>query len=205
MPVDARRRSSRRGAELKSTFCLAKGRQAWVSHHIGDLKNFETLTSFREGVGHFERLFAVEPELVAHDLHPDYLSTGYALERDGLEPVAVQHHHAHLAAALAEHGEPGPAVGAIFDGAGYGPDGTVWGGELLSAPSLGYERAGLLFPVRLPGGDAAAREPWRMACSWLAAALGAMARRCRRRWPAPSTASAGSGRRPGPLRRRPRR
>ena len=128
--------------------------------------------SFREGIAHFERLFGVEPEVVAHDMHPDYLSTGYALEREGPELVAVQHHHAHLAACLAEHGETGPAVGAIFDGSGFGPDRTVWGGELLAGGLGGYERAGLLFPVRLPGGEAAIRAPWRMACAWLAAALG---------------------------------
>ncbi len=113
------------GAELKSTFCVAKGRRAWVSHHIGDLKNYETLRSFQLGVEHFERLFAVEPEIVAHDLHPDYLSTTYALERPGIAQVPVQHHHAHLAACLAEHGETGPAIGAIYDGAGYGLDGTI--------------------------------------------------------------------------------
>ena len=158
------------GAELKSTFCIAKGSRAWVSHHIGDLKNWETLESFREGVEHFQRLFAVEPAVVAHDLHPDYLSTRYALEREGVERVAVQHHHAHLAACLAEHGEEGPAVGAIFDGTGLGPDETAWGGELLAGGLDGFERCGLLFPVRLPGGDRAALEPWRMACSWLIAA-----------------------------------
>ncbi|HEV2874234.1 MAG TPA: carbamoyltransferase HypF [Thermoleophilaceae bacterium] len=158
------------GAELKSTFCVAKGRRAWVSHHIGDLESWETLRSFREGVAHFERLFAVEPELVAHDLHPDYLSTKDALERVGVEHVGVQHHHAHLAACLAEHGETGPAVGAIFDGTGYGPDRTVWGGELLVGGLDGFERAGWLWPVRLPGGAQAIREPWRMACAWLVAA-----------------------------------
>ena len=119
------------GAELKSTFCLAKGPRAWVGHHIGDLRNAETLTAFREGIAHFERLFDVVPEVVAHDLHPDYLSTAYALEREGVELVAVQHHHAHLAACLAEHGLQGPAVGAIYDGTGLGPDGTAWGGEVL--------------------------------------------------------------------------
>ncbi len=160
------------GAEQKSTFCIAKGKRAWVSHHIGDLENFETLTSFREGIQHFKRLFAVEPARVAHDLHPEYLSTKYALELDGVELIGVQHHHAHLAACLAEHGETGRAVGAIYDGTGYGPDGTVWGGELLVGDLRGYERAGLLFPVRLPGGAAAVREPWRMACSWLVAATG---------------------------------
>jgi hydrogenase maturation protein HypF len=159
------------GAELKSTFCVAKEERAWVGHHIGDLKNWETLRSFREGAEHFERLFAVEPLLIAHDLHPDYLSTRYALERDGIEQVGVQHHHAHLAACLAEHGETGPAIGAIYDGSGYGPDSTVWGGELLAGDLRSFDRVGLLFPVRLPGGDAAVREPWRMACAWLAAAF----------------------------------
>jgi hydrogenase maturation protein HypF len=167
LPVPAARPLLACGAELKSTFCVAKGERAWVGHHIGDLKNWETLRSFREGIDHFERVFAVEPELVAHDQHPDYLSTAYALEREGVEHLAVQHHHAHLAACLAEHGEQGPAVGAIFDGAGYGSDGTVWGGELLVGDLRGFERFRSLWPVRLPGGDAAAREPWRMACSWL--------------------------------------
>ncbi len=160
------------GAELKSTFCLARGDRAWVGHHIGDLKNLETLTSFREGVEHFERLFAVNPVVVAHDLHPDYLSTRYALEdRADLEPVAVQHHHAHLAACLAEHGREGPAVGAVYDGTGLGSDGTVWGGELLVGGLEDFERAGHLWPVRMPGGERAIREPWRMACAWLALAL----------------------------------
>ncbi len=160
------------GAELKNTFCLAKRGRAWVGHHIGDLKNYETLSSFREGIEHFQRLFAVEPQVVVHDLHPDYLSTRYALERRGVDVVGVQHHHAHLAACLAEHGQDGPAIGAIYDGTGYGPDATVWGGELLTGGLAGYERAGMLFPVRLPGGDAAIREPWRMACAWLVAAGG---------------------------------
>jgi hydrogenase maturation protein HypF len=161
------------GAELKSTFCVAKRRRAWVGHHIGDLQNLETLTSFRDGIAHFEELFAVEPALVAHDLHPDYLSTRYALEREGVQLIGVQHHHAHLAACLAEHGETGPAVGAIFDGTGLGTDGTIWGGELLVGDLAGFERAGHLLAVRLPGGDRAVREPWRMACAWLAEAGGA--------------------------------
>ena len=172
LPLAARRPLLACGAELKSTFCVAKGRRAWVGHHIGDLRNWETLRSFREGVAHFERVFAVEPSVVAHDLHPDYLSTAYALDRESVEHVAVQHHHAHLAACLAEHGERGPAVGAIFDGAGHGGDGTVWGGELLVGGLDGFERAGSLWPVRLPGGDRPAREPWRMACAWLSAAFG---------------------------------
>jgi len=159
------------GAELKNTFCLARGTRAWVSHHIGDLENYETLRSFTDGIEHFGRLFAVEPELVAHDLHPEYLSTKYALDLDGVELIAVQHHHAHLAACLAEYGEAGPALGAIFDGTGYGPDGTVWGGELLLGDVRSFRRVGSLLPVALPGGERAIRQPWRMACSWLSAAI----------------------------------
>jgi hydrogenase maturation protein HypF len=170
LPVPAEQPVLACGAELKSTFCVAKGRRAWVGHHLGDLKTLETLTSFREGVRHFEELFAVAPAVVAHDLHPDYLSTRYALEdRAGLEPVGVQHHHAHLAACLAEHGRTALAVGAIYDGTGHGLDGTVWGGELLVGGLAEFERAGHLWPVRLPGGGAAVREPWRMACAWLVA------------------------------------
>jgi hydrogenase maturation protein HypF len=172
LPVPARRPVLACGAELKNTFCVAKGARAWVGHHIGDLRNYETLASFTEGIEHFERLFAVTPEVVAHDLHPDYLSTRYALERSGVEHVGVQHHHAHLAAVLAEHGLEGPAVGAIYDGTGYGTDGTVWGGEILVGGLRGFDRAARLRPVRLPGGDAAVKEPWRMACAWLVEAVG---------------------------------
>ena len=172
LPVDCGRHLLACGAELKNTFALAKGGRAWVGHHIGDLKNFETLSSFTTGIEHFRRLFAIEPEVVVHDLHPEYLSTKHAMELDGVRLMGVQHHHAHLAACLAEHGERGPAIGAIFDGSGYGEDGTVWGGELLLGDVASFERVGLLFPVRLPGGDAAVRQPWRMACAWLIAALG---------------------------------
>jgi hydrogenase maturation protein HypF len=170
LPVAAQRQVLACGAELKNTFCLAKGTRAWVGHHIGDLSNYETLRSFTEGIEHFERLFAVVPEVVAHDLHPDYLSTRFALEREGVEPIGVQHHHAHLAACLAEHGDTGPAIGAIYDGTGYGTDGTVWGGEVLRGGLESFERLGALHPVRMPGGEAAIRQPWRMACAWLVAA-----------------------------------
>jgi hydrogenase maturation protein HypF len=172
LPIGAARHVLACGAELKNTFCVAKGDRAWVGHHIGDLRNAQTLTAYREGIAHYERLFAVRPEIVAHDLHPDYLATAYALERDDVELVGVQHHHAHLAACLAEHGETGLAVGAIYDGAGLGSDGTVWGGEILAGDLQRFTRVGSLLPVRLPGGDRAAREPWRMACSWLVAATG---------------------------------
>ena len=159
------------GAELKHTFCLAKGGHAFVSHHIGDLENYETFRSFTEGVGHFRRLFAVEPEVVAHDLHPEYLSTKYALELDGVELEGVQHHHAHVAACLADNNEPGPVIGVAYDGLGYGADGTIWGGELLVADLEGFRRAGHLEVVAMPGGAAAIREPWRMAAAWLGAAF----------------------------------
>jgi hydrogenase maturation protein HypF len=172
LPVGAPRPLLACGAEQKSTFCVAKRERAWVSHHIGDLEHHATLCAFDEGITHFERLFAVVPEFVVHDMHPGYLSTAYALERSGVELLAVQHHHAHLAACLAEHGECGPAVGAIFDGTGYGTDGSVWGGELLVGDLAGFERAGRLRRVPLPGGAAAIREPWRMAAAWLADAFG---------------------------------
>jgi hydrogenase maturation protein HypF len=169
LPLDCGRHLLACGAELKNTFALARGADAWVGHHVGDLKNYETLRSFTAGIDHFQRLFAVRPQAVAYDLHPQYLSTKHAHELDGVEPIGVQHHHAHLAACLAEHGETAPALGAIFDGTGYGGDGTVWGGELLFGDLRGFERAGFLFPVRMPGGEAAIRQPWRMACTWLAA------------------------------------
>jgi hydrogenase maturation protein HypF len=172
LPLDVRRPVLGCGAELKSTFCLARDGRAWAGHHIGDLKNYETLRSFTEGIAHFERLFAVRPEMVAHDLHPQYLSTKHALELEGVETVGVQHHHAHLASCLAEHRETGWAVGAIFDGTGYGTDGTVWGGELLAGNASGFERRGHLHPVRMPGGERAIQQPWRMASSWLLEALG---------------------------------
>jgi hydrogenase maturation protein HypF len=171
LPLDCGRHLLACGAELKNTFALAKGSRAWIGHHVGDLRNYETLRSFVTGIDHFERLFAVEPEVVAHDLHPDYLSTKHAQQLEGVRLIGVQHHHAHLAACLAEHGHAGHAIGAIFDGTGYSDDGTVWGGELLVGGLEDFQRVGLLFPVRMPGGDAAVRQPWRMACAWLSAAF----------------------------------
>jgi hydrogenase maturation protein HypF len=158
------------GAELKNTFCLAKGHRAFVSHHIGDLENAETLGAFTAGIEHYRRLFDIEPEVVAHDLHPDYLSTKYAADLVGLELVGVQHHHAHIAACLADNDADGPVIGVAFDGTGYGLDGTIWGGEFLIADLAGFERAGCLEPVPMPGGAAAIRQPWRMAAVYLAAA-----------------------------------
>ena len=163
------------GAELKNTFCLARERQAFVSHHIGDLENAETLQSFTDGIAHFRRLFDIEPRLVAYDLHPEYLSTKYALDlaaATGLDAVGVQHHHAHVAACLADNGVPGPVIGVAFDGLGYGEDGTLWGGEFLVAELARYRRVGALEQVRLPGGAAAIRQPWRMAAAYLVATFG---------------------------------
>ncbi|MBB2910935.1 hydrogenase maturation protein HypF [Streptosporangium becharense] len=158
------------GAELKSTFCLAREGHAFVSHHIGDLENYETLCSFEEGIEHFRRLFGITPRVVAHDLHPEYLSTKYARELQDVDLTGVQHHHAHIASCLADNQETGPVIGVAYDGLGYGPDGTIWGGELLVADLTGFERAGRLAPVPMPGGTAAVRQPWRMAAAHLDAA-----------------------------------
>jgi hydrogenase maturation protein HypF len=158
------------GAELKNTFCLAKGNHAFISHHIGDLENAETLQSFTEGIEHFQRLFDITPEVIAHDLHPEYLSTKYALDladRGIAALVGVQHHHAHIASCLADNGEDGPVIGVAFDGTGFGTDGTIWGGEFLIADLAGFVRGAHLAPVPMPGGAAAIRQPWRMAAAYL--------------------------------------
>ena len=160
------------GAELKNSFCLTRDQYAFMSHHIGDLENYETLCSFEEGIAHFERLFRVTPDLIAYDKHPNYLATRYALERaerESIPAIGVQHHHAHIAACMAEHGLSGdrPVIGVALDGTGYGDDGTIWGGEFLVADYSGYTRPYHLQPVRLPGGDKAVREPWRMALAYL--------------------------------------
>jgi hydrogenase maturation protein HypF len=173
LPVPSDRAVLACGAEQKSTFCVAKGARAWISHHIGDLEHFATHVAFREGIDHFKRLFSVSPQLVVHDMHPGYRSTTYAQECENIELLAVQHHHAHLAACLAEHGRVHErAVGLIFDGTGCGIDGTVWGGELLIGDLNGFVRAGHLRSVALPGGAAAIREPWRMAAAWMHEAFG---------------------------------
>src|SRR5215471_1158791 len=160
------------GAHLKNTFCLGKERHAFMSHHIGDLENYETWDSFVKGIEHFKNLFAIEPAMIAHDLHPDYLSTKYAVSINGPTKIGVQHHHAHIASCMAEHGLEGPVIGVAFDGLGYGGDGTIWGGEFLVAKLSGYERRAHLRCVPLAGGDRAIREPWRMAVSYLRDALG---------------------------------
>ena len=160
------------GAELKNAFCVTRGEYAFLSHHIGDLENYETLRSFEEGIDHFERLFRLRLEVLAYDLHPDYLATRYLRDRaarQGLPAVGVQHHHAHIAACMAEHGLTGdrPVLGVAFDGTGYGDDGTIWGGEFLLADYARYDRLAYLRPVEMPGGEACVREPWRLALAWL--------------------------------------
>lgn len=162
------------GAELKNTFCMTRDAYAFMSHHIGDLENYETLTAFENGVRHFERLFRIKPEALAYDLHPDYLATRYALERsqaEGLPAVGVQHHHAHIAAVMADAGlGPGQSViGVAFDGTGYGDDGAIWGGEFMVAGYPGYRRAAHLRYFPMPGGDAAIKQPWRLALALLRA------------------------------------
>jgi hydrogenase maturation protein HypF len=157
------------GAELKSTFCVLRDEQAFLSPHLGDLDSPLAYEAFRSDLELYLQMLGVRPELISHDLHPDYLSTRWALEQDA-ETIAVQHHHAHAAACLAEHGERAPALALVFDGTGYGPDRTLWGGELLRASLDGYERLAHLEPVPLPGGEAAIREPWRMAAAYLEAA-----------------------------------
>ena len=157
------------GAELKSTVSVAKGAFVVPSHHIGDLEHLATHRSFLQAIDHLCDLYGVVPDVVAHDLHPEYRSTKLAADLD-LPAVGVQHHHAHVASCLVEHGREGPVLGLAFDGLGYGPDGTLWGGELLVADLAGYERVGHLASVPMPGGVAAIREPWRMAAVWLARA-----------------------------------
>ena len=159
------------GAELKSTVAVTKGRHVVASHHIGDLEHLATYRSFLQAVDHLPRLYGVVPEVVAHDLHPEYLSTKFALEL-GLPTLGVQHHHAHVASCLVEHGRTDAVLAVCFDGVGYGTDGTLWGGELLVADLSGFRRVGHLAPVVMPGGVAAIREPWRMAAAWLRRAVG---------------------------------
>lgn len=160
------------GGHLKNTFCLGKGRQAFVSHHIGDLENLETLTSYKEGIAHFQNLFDIYPTAVVYDLHPDYLATRYALDTAITQKIGVQHHHAHIASVLAEHHLVEPVIGVAADGTGYGTDGTVWGGEILVADLLDFERVAHLRYIPLPGGEQAIRQPWRMAAAYLAQAYG---------------------------------
>ncbi|MEW6297465.1 MAG: carbamoyltransferase HypF [Thermodesulfobacteriota bacterium] len=160
------------GAHLKNTFCLGKDRQAFVSPHIGDLENYDTLTAFIDAIERCKALLDVQPSVVAHDLHPEYLSSKYAAGLGGVGKVAVQHHHAHIVSCMAEHGLEGPVIGVAFDGLGYGADGALWGGEFLIADLAAYTRRAHFRYVSLAGGTSAIREPWRAALSYVKDALG---------------------------------
>ncbi|OIO00014.1 carbamoyltransferase HypF [Candidatus Desantisbacteria bacterium CG1_02_49_89] len=162
------------GAELKNTFCLAEGRLAFVSQHIGDLKNRETFDFYRDEIRKYREMFGINPDTLAYDLHPDYLATGYALEsgKKGAKLLGVQHHFAHALSCMADNKLEGRVIGVILDGTGYGIDGNIWGGEFLIAGYKGFERAGRLKYIPMPGGDKVAEEPWRMALSFLADAYG---------------------------------
>ena len=160
------------GGELKNTFCLTRGQYAFMSHHIGDLENLETLTSFEEGIEHFKRLFYIEPKAVAYDLHPDYLSTQYALSIPDIPRIGVQHHHAHIVSAMAENGMEGDVIGVALDGTGFGLDGTIWGGEFIRSNLRAFDRLAHLKKVPMPGGSMAIKEPWRMAMVYLSEAFG---------------------------------
>jgi hydrogenase maturation protein HypF len=156
------------GGELKNTICLTKGKNAFLSQHVGDLENVESYSFFHEAIEHFERILEIKPEIIAYDLHPDYFSTKWALQQNGVKLVGVQHHHAHIASCMAENHLEGRVIGFALDGTGYGTDGNIWGGEVLVAEFGAFERAAHFEYVALPGGAAAIREPWRIAVSYLA-------------------------------------
>ena len=158
------------GPHLKNTFALVHGATAYVSQHVGDLENLETLEHFQDTLDTYRRLFRIDPTIAVRDLHPGYLSTRVANDLGLERVVSVQHHHAHVAAVLAEHQVPGPAIGLAFDGTGYGEDGHVWGAEFLLADLEGYTRVGQLRYAALPGSDLAVRRPWRVARGYLALA-----------------------------------
>ncbi len=163
------------GAQEKNSFCLTRDRYAFVSQHIGDLENVETLEHFAATIDLYKKLFRIKPELIAHDLHPDYLSTRYALEMKGDMPiVGVQHHHAHIASCMVDNGVVTPVIGVAFDGSGFGSDGTVWGGEFIIARLDGFERIGRIEPLPMPGGELAIKKPYRLAIAYLHRLLGSV-------------------------------
>jgi len=162
------------GAEEKNTFCLTKDNYAFLSQHIGDMENMETLEHFDGTISLYKRLFRVEPEIIAHDLHPDYLTTKYAQEfgEFGMKIVSVQHHHAHIASCMADNGLKSTVIGVAFDGTGMGADGNIWGGEFLVADYCNYKRMGRLEYLPLPGGTAAIKRPYRTAIGYILTLLG---------------------------------
>lgn len=175
MPVFLQKPTSKRilavGGELKNTIALCRGKEVFLSQHIGDLDNPSALAFFEQSVEHLQRILEIQPELIAFDLHPEYLSTQWAMKQP-LPGISVQHHHAHLVSVMAEHGVGEKTIGIILDGTGYGTDGTIWGGEVLVGDACGFERHAWLQPVPMPGGVQAIKQPWRMAVSYLHAAYG---------------------------------
>jgi len=163
------------GAQLKNTFCIATGDSAYLGPHVGDLENLSALEFFEHAIVRMEDILQLRPEVIAHDLHPGYMSTQYAQGRPRVHHVAVQHHHAHVASAMAEHGLAGPVIGVAYDGTGWGTDGTAWGGEILFARYDDFERLATFRPVALAGGDLAIREPWRIALALIDDAFGGAA------------------------------
>ncbi|MFC1829290.1 carbamoyltransferase HypF, partial [Thermodesulfobacteriota bacterium] len=160
------------GAELKNTVCMTRRDNAFLSQHIGDLENLSSYEFFTMTIDHMKRILDVDPEIVAYDMHPDYLSTRYAEELTGVEKIQIQHHHAHIVSCMAENRLDGPVIGLSFDGTGYGSDGTIWGGEVLITDSGRFRRAAHISCVPMPGSAAAIKEPWRMAVSYLYHAFG---------------------------------
>lgn len=155
------------GANLKNTFCIASGSSAFLGPHIGDLESVATLQAYESAIERMKEFVGVSPAVIAHDLHPDYFSTRYALAQEGAVTVPVQHHHAHIASVMAEHGLDEPVIGVAYDGTGFGTDGTAWGGEILIARYDGFERFATFRPIPLAGGDQAIRQPWRVALALL--------------------------------------
>jgi len=164
------------GAELKNTFCLTRGEHAFLSQHIGDLENLETMEHFENTIALYKKLFRIEPSIIAHDLHPEYLATKYAKEladkSADIRLVPVQHHHAHIVSCMVENRLDSPVIGVALDGTGYGIDGNIWGGEFLVADYQGFTRTGHLEYLPLPGGDLAIRKPFRIAIGYLLSLLG---------------------------------
>jgi hydrogenase maturation protein HypF len=158
------------GGQLKATFALGEGRHAFLSHHLGDLDHYRAYCAFVTSIEHYQELYRITPQLVVHDLHPDYASTRYAQALSGVRLLAVQHHHAHFASCLADNGLVGPAIGVSFDGTGFGSDGTLWGGEFLVGDCRQARRVAHLAASPLPGGEQAIREPWRAAVAQLVSA-----------------------------------
>jgi hydrogenase maturation protein HypF len=156
---------------LKNTFCIAAGGSAWLGPHVGDLEHLVTYDAYRTAIARMEQFLQVRPEVIAHDLHPDYPSTAYAKQRAGRK-IPVQHHHAHIVSAMAEHAIDGQAIGIAYDGTGYGLDGTIWGGEILLASALAFTRVATFRPIPLVGGERAIREPWRIAVALIGDAYG---------------------------------